>query len=89
LGNIDAFRDWIARTNPPRDVRYAVHDWLVELGATPWLAPSIPIPELSGQPEWEVREAVVPGPGGVAVTYVHFYVAGVTDLLQVRAVGVE
>ena len=33
-----------------------------EIGDVPWRAPSVPIAELSNQPEYEVRTAILPVP---------------------------
>lgn len=54
----------------------AVRWWIADLALTPWQAPSVPFPELSNQPEYEVRSAVVPQTG-IEVIYRHHYA---TDL---------
>ena len=44
----------------------------------PWRAPSVPIPELSSQPEYEVRVAAIDVAGElpVWVWYLHAYATG-------------
>jgi len=61
-----------------------VRAWIDGLGETPWQAPSIPFPELSDQPHYEVRTAVVPGSGGIEVFYRHDYLRDLVDLIWVR-----
>ena len=64
-----------------------VEDWVAGLASASWQAPSVPFPELSSQPDYEVRSAVVPGSGGVEVFYRTTYVSGgsfdVVDLIAV------
>ena len=83
LGDCSALHEWRQRDNPPPDVWQAVRDWVGWLGDFPWQAPSVPVPELSKPPEYEVREAVLPEAGDVEVTYRHEYATGVVDLIWV------
>ncbi len=50
-----------------------VRDWIGALAVRSYQAPSIPIPDLSAQPTYEVREATVPYSGGIYVLYRCFY----------------
>ena len=60
----------------------AVRWWIADLALTPWQAPSVPFAELSNQPEYEVRSAVVPGTD-IEVIYRHHYVTDLVDLIWV------
>ncbi len=55
------------------------------MGDEPWRAPSVPIMELSSQPEYEVRTAslLVAGEPDVQVWYLHAYATGNVDLIAV------
>ncbi len=57
--------------------------WVQAAGDAPWLAPSIPFPELSDQPISEMRSVVVPGSDGVEVFYRHSYATGAVDVVDV------
>lgn len=60
----------------------AVRWWIADLALTPWQAPSVPFPELSNQPEYEVRRAVVPQTG-IEVINRHYYATDLIDLIWV------
>ncbi len=62
-----------------------VRDWISRLATASYQAPSIPVPELSEQPTYDVREAIVPHSGGVYVLYRCFY--GESDVVDLIAVG--
>ena len=63
----------------------AARTFIAELGDEPWRAPSVPIPELSSQPEYEVRVAAldVNGETPVWVWYLHAYATGNVDVVAV------
>jgi len=56
-----------------------------EVGDRPWRAPSVPIDELSNQPEYEVRTAAleVPGEQQVVIWWLHDYATGDVDLIAI------
>lgn len=51
------FFAWIERESPGEDAQRVVRIFLAEVGSEPWRAPSTPIPDLSAQPDYEVRTA--------------------------------
>lgn len=63
-----------------------VRTFIATIGDEPWRAPSVPDPDLSEQPFFEVRSAslAVPEERSVLVEYRHDYVRGVVDLMSVR-----
>jgi hypothetical protein len=65
-------------------VREVVRSWINNLGTAPWQAPSIPFPELSDQPHYEVRSAAVPDSGGIEVFYRHDYIRDLVAPIWVR-----
>ncbi|HUC15721.1 MAG TPA: hypothetical protein VMS00_14820, partial [Acidimicrobiales bacterium] len=85
LGRVDAFGDWIDRDDPSYRVARPIEAWIAELGSRPWAGPSEPVPEMSNQPEYEVRTAVLSGIAAVEVIYRHTYdpgaSAGTVDLI--------
>lgn len=82
LRDVSAFVEWAEGADPT--TYRVVRQWLATVGVEPWQAPSIPLAELSSQPEYEVRTATVPGSGGVVVLYQHFYATNEVDVLSVR-----
>jgi hypothetical protein len=85
LREIGAFAEWIEREAPSRRARSVARTFIAELGDEPWRAPSVPVPELSSQPEYEVRSAllVVEGEADVQVWYLYAYASGNVDLIAV------
>lgn len=85
LGGLEQFLAWIDREAPSEAAQRAVRIFLAEAGSEPWRAPSTPIPELSAQPDYEVRtvELAVPGESAVQVWYCHTYVTKRVDVLAV------
>jgi hypothetical protein len=93
LGNLDAFREWVERDDPKyRDAR-PVEAWIAQLAEKPWARPSRPVPEISNQPEYEVRAALLPDADGVEVIYRHTYdpggAVGTVDLIWVGRAGLR
>ena len=80
LRDTAAFDEWVARSHPSLELTDLVRDWVQGLDAAPWQAPSIPFPELSDQPDYEVRSAEV---AGVDVFYRHEYATGNIDLIGI------
>ncbi len=85
LRDTRAFDAWSANSASSDDEWRAVRDWIIGLATASYQAPSIPVPELSEQPTYEVREAIVPRSGGVFILYRCFY--GESDLVDLIAVG--
>ena len=75
LREIDEFGKWIDRERPSRPAWSAARTFIAEIGDEPWRAPSVPIDELSNQPEYEVRVAAVEviGEDVVWVWYIHAF----------------
>lgn len=69
----------------PRRPWRAARYFLVEIGDEAWRAPSVPISELSDQPEHEVRTASldVSGERPVRLRYRHFYATDSVDVIAI------
>jgi hypothetical protein len=85
LRDIAEFQAWIDRESPSRSARRVARAFIAELGDRPWRAPSVPIAELSHQPEYEVRMAAleVEGEGEISVWWLHHYATGSVDLIAI------
>jgi hypothetical protein len=85
LRDIDPYHEWIKREAPSQAARSVARTFIAEIGDEPWRAPSIPIAELSNQPEYEMRTVVLPvaGENAVHVWYRHYYATGKVDVLNV------
>ena len=59
LRDISEFQAWIDREEPSRAALSVARTFVEELSDRPWRAPSVPIAELSKQPEYEVRTAAL------------------------------
>ena len=60
LRQVGEYHAWVERESPGRGARTVARTFIAELGDEPWTAPSVPIAELSNQPEYEVRSASLP-----------------------------
>ncbi len=89
LGGFEAYLGWLARESPTAAARRAVEEFLGQAALEPWRAPSTPIPELSSQPDYEVRtvELVLPDGQLVHIWYRHTYVTHLTEVLEVTGSG--
>jgi hypothetical protein len=87
LRDIAAYQDWLRREHPPAKAQQTARSFIAELGDQPWLAPSVPIAELSLQPDYEVRYALLPVGDEVAVEiwYRHEYATEDVDLIAITA----
>lgn len=85
LREVSEFTAWIERERPSNLARSVARTFIAELGDEPWRAPSVPIAELSNQPEYEVRVAAVDVAGElpVEVWYLHAYATGNVDIIAV------
>jgi hypothetical protein len=85
LRNVGEYHAWLTRESPTREAQSAARAFIAEIGDVPWRAPSVPIAELSNQPEYEVRTAhlQVPGEPDVQVWYLHAYATGNVDVIAV------
>ena len=85
LREIGEYHAWVEREQPSRTARLTARTFIAELGDRPWCPPSVPIEELSHQPEYEVRTASLPveGEPDVSVWYLHHYATGDVDLIAV------
>lgn len=63
LRHIEELRRWIERESPSVLAQRAACHFLAEIGDESWRHPSLPIAELSNQPEYEVRQAALPVEG--------------------------
>ena len=89
LGGFEAYLAWLTRESPDVEARQAVETFLTEAAREPWRAPSTPIPELSSQPDYEVRtvELTLPSGGSVQIWYRHIYVTQQVEVLDVTGLG--
>ncbi len=85
LRNIEQDHAWVGREGPTADVQRVVRHFLAEIGDEAWRTPSVPIAELSQQPEYEVRSAtlIAADASTVQVWYRHFYADDAVDVLAV------
>ena len=85
LRDVDEYHAWIERESPSRSARSVARTFIVELADRSWRAPSVPIPELSNQPEYEVRTAALEleGEQNVRIWWIHVYATGAVDLIAV------
>jgi hypothetical protein len=85
LRDINEFHTWIERESPSRSAQRLARTFIAELGDRPWRAPSVPIAEVSNQPEYEVRTAALEVEGGqdVRIWWIHVYATGDVDLIAV------
>lgn len=85
LRDVSEYHLWIEREHPSPSAQSVTRTFIAELGDRPWRAPSVPITELSHQPEYEVRTAAleVEGERDVRVWWVHVYATGHVDLIAV------
>ncbi len=85
LDKVSEYHTWIARESPSKAAQSVARTFIVEIGDVPWRAPSVPIAELSNQPEYEVRTAHLPvaGEPEVQVWYLHAYATGNVDIIAV------
>jgi hypothetical protein len=83
LRDVSALNEWRDRDRPSPATWNVVESWVLRLDLAPWLYPSTPFPELSFQPDFETRSAVVPESGGIEVFSTHDYAAADVDLIWV------
>jgi hypothetical protein len=85
LREIGEFHEWIRREQPSARAISSARTFIAELGDEPWRSPSVPIPDLSNQPEYEVRVAAldVAGEPSVWVWFLHAYATGNVDIVAV------
>jgi hypothetical protein len=83
LRDVSALDEWRERDGPTVATWTVVEAWIVGLDLAPWLSPSTPFPELSFQPDFETRSAVVPESGGIEVFYTYEYASADIDLIWV------
>ena len=86
LRDLSEVRRWVEREHPTIQAQRVARHFLAEIGDESWRYPSVPIPELSDQPVYEVRRATLKVDGEdrpVRIWYRHVYA---TDDLDVIAV---
>jgi hypothetical protein len=85
LRDLSEFHGWLRRESPSKAARSVARTFIAEIGDEPWRAPSVPLPDLSNQPEYEVRKASLPvsGEAEVHIWYVHAYATGNIDIIAV------
>ena len=87
LRDVSEFHLWLEREHPSRSALSVARTFIAELGDRAWRAPSVPIAELSQQPEYEVRTAALPveGEPDVVVWWLHDYATGHVDLIAITS----
>ncbi len=86
LRDVEEFHRWILRESPSAAAQRVARYFIAEVGDEPWRSPSVPIAELSNQPEYEVRAAALEVEGEdlpVRVWYRHFYATEAVDVIAV------
>ncbi len=83
MRDITALEAWARLDDPGYSIWRTVSEWVGGLAVAPWQAPSIPFPELSDLPRYEIRSAEVPESGGVEVFCRHEYDGEAVDLIWV------
>ncbi len=85
LRDVSEFRAWVEREAPSPTAQRVARTFIAGLGDQPWQAPSVPIAELSNQPEYEVRTATleVEGEHDLSVWWLHHYATGAVDLIAI------
>jgi hypothetical protein len=78
LRDVSVLLEWSERDAPLPGVWTIVEARVLGLATVPWLYPSTPFEELSFQPDFETRSAIVPASDGIEVFYTHDYA---TDLI--------
>lgn len=86
LRDVGPFFDWVTRESPSPAALALASEFVAGIGERPWLAPSVPIPELSDQPHYEVRSAhLVQGDASVRVWFRHTYATRDVDIMDVTS----
>lgn len=87
LRDVGEFSAWVERESPSLVAQRAARAFISELGDRPWQFPSVPIGELSHQPEFEVRSATlsVEGEHDLTLWWLHVYATGAVDLIAVTS----
>ncbi len=85
LRDISELRAWIEREAPSAVAQRVARTYIAELGDQPWKAPSVPLAEISHQPEYEVRTATleVEGEHDLSIWWLHDYATGDVDLIAI------
>jgi hypothetical protein len=85
LRDLDQYHDWVRRESPSATAQRVALDFLVRAGRESWLAPSVPILDLSNQPIYEVRRAQLPvsDEDDVRIWYRHSYEVDDVDVIAV------
>lgn len=86
LRDLSEVRRWIVRERPTIGAQRVARHFLAEIGDQSWRHPSVPIPELSDQPVYEVRRATLPVDGEVRpvrIWYRHVYATDDVDVIAV------
>lgn len=85
LRDASGFYRWIESESPSIEAWSIVRTFLAHVGTRPWVAPSVPVEEMSNQPDYEVRTAILEVQEGVEVQawWLHEYATGAVDIVGV------
>lgn len=75
LRDVEEIHRWIERESPSIAAQRVARHFLAEVSDATWRSPSVPIAELSNQPEYEVRQTTLDVVGEeqlVRIWYRHF-----------------
>lgn len=87
LRDVDEFLIWVQREAPSLDAQQTIRQFLVEAGDHATCAPSVPIAQLSEEPEYQVRAATLrlPTDATIQIWYRHFYVTDAIDVIAITS----
>ena len=87
LRNTKPYYEWVDREEPSLRAKRVARSFIADIAERPWLAPSVPIAELSLQPQYEVRSALlaVRGESPIQIWYRHEYATGDVDLIDMTS----
>ncbi|MEJ7796711.1 MAG: hypothetical protein WKF50_14240 [Nocardioides sp.] len=85
LRDAGGFYRWVETESPSAEAWSVVRTFLARVGDRPWAAPSVPVEEMSNQPDYEVRTAIIEVGEGVEVHawWLHEYATGAVDIIGV------
>ena len=86
LRDIQQYHRWVQRETPSVSAQQVARHFLAEVGVESWRHPSIPLPDLSAQPDSEVRQAelaVTGEQGPITIWYRHFYANDAVDVIAI------
>lgn len=89
IRDASGFHRWVEAEEPDIEAWSLVREFLVTIGSRPWSAPSVPVEEMSDQPNYEVRTAVLELRSGIEVQawWLHEYATNAVDIIGITFLG--